>query len=455
MIRRAVVVGILGFAVALTLAPLRPAPARGAEGAGSPATASDGAGTSHGRQQDGEGEGEGEGDTGFFGTFRFEGEAVEGVEVRVLADGDEVGRAVSDETGRWEVRLPEPGEYEVVIVEESLPEGIALRDPDQRTIPADARPGRLQPAIFPLGEPPGGGPTDVDKFLNLLVEGVKLGSILALSSIGLSLVFSITGLVNFAHGELLTFGALIAWLFNASGAGPGVHLIGAAVIATVLGAAFGGLQDRLLWRPLRLRGAGQIAMLVIAIGLSLALRNVFLLFFGGGTRPYRDFAVQPVWTFGPVTLPPKDVVIIAVSLTLLVVLGVALVKTRIGTAVRAVSDDVDLAEASGIDVQRVVLTIWVVGAGLTALGGVFQGTTQAVSFDMGFRLLLLMFSAVILGGLGTAFGAMVGALIVGVLIQVSTLWLNVEFKEVVALGLLIVFLLFRPQGILGQRERVG
>jgi branched-chain amino acid transport system permease protein len=122
---------------------------------------------------------------------------------------------------------------------------------------------------------------------------------------------------------------------------------------------------------------------------------------------------------------------------------------------RAVADDRDLAEASGIDVRRIILATWIGGAALAALGGVFQGLTERVSTDMGFTLLLSIFAAVVVGGLGTAYGAMVGGLLIGLVVQLSTLWVSVEFKVVVALAVLIVVLLVRPQGILGQAERVG
>ena len=135
--------------------------------------------------------------------------------------------------------------------------------------------------------------------------------------------------------------------------------------------------------------------------------------------------------------------------------GLLLQRTKIGKAMRAVADNKDLAASSGIDVDRVILFVWAAGGGLAAFGGVLFGVTEQVSFQMGFRLLLLMFAGVTLGGLGTAYGALVGSLIVGVFIQVSTLWVPTELKNVGALVILILILLFRPQGILGQAERVG
>jgi branched-chain amino acid transport system permease protein len=126
-----------------------------------------------------------------------------------------------------------------------------------------------------------------------------------------------------------------------------------------------------------------------------------------------------------------------------------------GTAMRAVADNRDLAESSGIDVERVILVTWVAGAGLAGLGGVLQGASETVQWDMGFKLLLLIFAAVVLGGLGTAYGAMVGAFIVGVTVEMSTFWIDANVKNAVALGVLVIMLLVRPQGLLGTRERIG
>jgi branched-chain amino acid transport system permease protein len=141
---------------------------------------------------------------------------------------------------------------------------------------------------------------------------------------------------------------------------------------------------------------------------------------------------------------------------ILVAVGLLLQRTRLGTAMRAVADNRDLAESSGIDVKRVILAVWVMGGSLAALGGVLQGlTSRTITFDMGFGLLLLMFAGVIVGGIGTAYGAMVGGVFVGLASEVSTFWFSVELKLMFAFLLLIAVLLVRPQGILGRRERVG
>jgi branched-chain amino acid transport system permease protein len=148
-------------------------------------------------------------------------------------------------------------------------------------------------------------------------------------------------------------------------------------------------------------------------------------------------------------------VTIAVSIVVLLLVTQFLERTRAGTAMRAVADDRDLAESSGIDVDQVIELTWMVAAALAVLGGIFYGLNESVSYDMGFRILLLLFAAVVLGGLGTAYGVMAGAFIVGIVVEMSTLVLPSELKVASGLVILIVMLLVRPQGIFGTRERIG
>ena len=388
-----------------------------------------------------------------------ERQGVAGVELVVERDGDEVGTTTTGEDGSWEIPLPGAGTYEVTLVTDTLPEGLSLAPSADESAEVEVAAGQRAGRAFALTTGDGGGaaagPGTAARALGLAVEGVKLGAVIAMTAVGLSLIYGVTGLINFAHGELVTFGAVVAWFLNAAAGGPGLQLVLAAVAAVVAGGALGLGLERGLFRPLRRRGTGLIALIVISIGLSLLMRHLYLVFFGGTAKPYLDYAVQRAAPLGPISLPPKDYAIIAIASAVLVSVGLLLQRTQLGTAMRAVADDRDLAEASGIDVRRVILATWVGGAALAALGGVLQGLTERVSWDMGFTLLLLMFAAVVLGGLGTGFGAMVGGIVIGLVTQVSTLWVSVEFKSVVALGVLIAVLLVRPQGILGQAERVG
>ena len=378
---------------------------------------------------------------------------VAGVEITVTtAAGEALGTVTTAEDGSFFLQLPGPGEYTATLDVLTLPPGVALRDPDRATLEFSIRAGQSRPLLYPLGTGRAGGRGFGPRALQLLVEGVKFGLIIAMTAIGLSLIFGTTGLVNFAHGELVTFGALVAWFLNVR---LGVPLVVAVVLAMLIGGLGGATLDLGLWRPLRARGTGLIAMLVISIGMSLFVRYVFLYLFGGRTRPYGQFAVQRALDLGPIAIAPKDIVAIVLSLLVLAGVGLALARTRIGKAMRAVADNRDLAESSGIDVQRVIVYVWFFGGSLATLGGVLLGLAEQVSWQMGFQLLLLMFAGVILGGLGTAFGALLGSLVVGVLVQTSTLFIPPELKNVGALLVLIVILLIRPQGLLGDAERIG
>jgi branched-chain amino acid transport system permease protein len=366
------------------------------------------------------------------------------------ADGQDVGTATTDENGRWEVELPGPGEYTVTLDTEGLPEGITLRGEESRTVTVD--PNRRQGVIFALDNAAAGGGGGPVRAVQLLVDGIRFGLLIAMASIGLSLIFGTTGLTNFAHGELVTAGALVAYFVNVDG---GVPLIVAAIIAMIAGAAIGAANELGLWRPLRRRGTGLIAALVVSIGLSLLLRYLYQIIYGGFSNAYVDYRGQRAVDYGLFRVTPVDLASIVICLVVLVLIAVMLQRTRIGKAMRAVADNRDLASSSGINVNQVILVVWMMGGALAALGGVLLGLTDEVQWDMGFRLLLLMFAGVTLGGLGTAYGALVGSLVVGIFVQMSTLIIPNDVKYVGGLLLLIVILIIRPQGILGARVRVG
>ncbi len=397
------------------------------------------------------------------GTLRSRGTGENGDDeffegVRLFAtdeNGEVVGEGLTDAEGNWSIVLPGAGEYTVELDTSTLPEGVSLREGTEPTRPVSATEGRSSPVLFPLGERASSDSSSI-RFVQLTVDGLKLGLIIGMTAIGLSLIFGTTGLVNFAHGEMVTIGAMVAFLFNVTGLfNTQITLIAAAAIAVVFTGLVGGALNQFIWQPLRGRGSSLISMLVVSIGLSILLRYVLLYIFGGRGRPYRDYQIQRVIDFGPFTLPPKDIVIIVVSLVVLIGIGIALQGTRIGKAMRAVADNRDLAESSGIDVEAVIRYVWVAGGALAGLGGVLFGLTEDIGWEMGFRLLLLMFAGVTLGGLGTAYGALVGSLIVGVFIQLSTYVVPNDMKNVGALLTLVLILLVRPQGLLGRPERVG
>ena len=390
-----------------------------------------------------------------------DGDRVPGADVTVTADGEQVADGTTGENGTARIPVPGPGSYTVTLDVESLTgPGEGLEPTRGASIDTVVEAGSARAVGFRLSEG-GAGPAQDTTFLGadlslapqLFATGLRFGLVIALAAIGLSLIFGTTGLTNFAHGELITFGGLVTYLLSSLG----LPVLAAIVVGVVLSGAFGWLNDRALWQPLRRRGTGLIAMMIVSIGLSLLLRYAYLYLFGGGTRFYPQYNAQgPVGFLGDsLRLRPVDLITMGLSVVVLLVVALALLRTRLGKAARAVSDNPALASASGIDVDRVIRTVWIGGAALAGLAGIFLGLQQGLNYLMGFQVLLLVFAAVTLGGLGTAFGAIVGSLVVGVFVQVSTLWVPTELANVGALVILIVILLVRPQGILGRAQRVG
>jgi branched-chain amino acid transport system permease protein len=195
--------------------------------------------------------------------------------------------------------------------------------------------------------------------------------------------------------------------------------------------------------------------MIVSIGLSLFLRYLFLYMFSGNTRSFPAYRGQKGVELGPITLAWVDYISMGIAVFMLLLVAYALLRTRLGKATRAVADNPALAAASGIDVDRVIRTVWIAGSALAGLAGILLGLAQGINWQMGFQILLLIFAAVTLGGLGTAFGALVGALVVGLFVSVTTLVIPTELKNVGALGILILILLVRPQGILGRAQRIG
>jgi len=383
---------------------------------------------------------------------RTGGEPVADATILVSGAGFE-SDAVTDERGQANLGVPSKDEtWTVELDEDSLPSGIEAPEGFAFEQEVTFGAGSTVTKNFTLTAAERATASFWDQLISRAVNGLNFGLMLALAAIGLSLVFGTTGLSNFAHGEMVTFGALGALLFT----GFGFPIWIAIPLAVVVSAAFGFGMEAGLWRPLRRKGLGTVQLMIVSIGLSLALRYVYQMFVGGGTQQLAGRATASIPGLGPIRLTMTDVISMAVSLVVIILFAWWLMRTRVGRATRAVSDNPSLAAASGIDVDGVVRVVWVVAAALAGLSGVLWAYFRpGIKWDMGTSILLLIFAAVTLGGLGTAFGALIGSIIVGLLVEVSTLWIPSDLKYVGALVVLIVILLFRPQGILGRRERVG
>ena len=387
---------------------------------------------------------------------------VSGVTVNVTGPDGFAGSAESDAEGKATIEVPGSDKYTATVDVATLPVGVEIKDGPERTINVLSGDKKALFPVVPVGEggdsggDSGGGlfaDITLDRVLQLILDGVILSLIIALGALGLSLIFGTTGLSNFAHGELLTLGAFTVLVLNTTF---GLNLLIAAPIGIIISAALWGWgQNQILWKPLRKRGTGLIAAMIVSIGLAIALRYTLLFIFGGSPESYAQFAGQPGLEIGPVFITPKSIVLSIIAVVFLVAAVLWLKGSRLGKATRAVSDNPALASASGVNVERVISVVWVLGALLAAYGGVFLGITQNVVWTMGQFLLLTMFAAVVLGGLGTISGAIVGSFVVGITVQLSTLIIPPELKTASALLLMIVLLLIRPQGLLGRPERVG
>ena len=386
---------------------------------------------------------------------------VPGATVTVKGPGGFSETATTDADGRWTVETNTAGNFTVTLDQDSLPKGVTLRNPDADSLKVPIAEGQDKPVLFALGKSTRVIQSKWSQAAQLSAEGLRFGLIIALAAVGLSLIFGTTGLTNFAHGELVTVGAVIGWWLG-SGNLPlflpdfgGMNFVLAIALTLVLMGLIGWANDAGLWRPLRRRGTGLIAAMIVSIGLGILLRYLLLYLFGGQTRSYPATRGQKGVELGPITLSPIDYISMGIAVVVLMAVAFALLRTRLGKATRAVADNPALASASGIDVDAVIRIVWIAGAMLAGLAGVLLGIAQGISFQTGFQILLLIFAAVTLGGLGTAFGALVGSLVVGLFITVSTLVIPAELKNVGALGILILILLVRPQGILGRAQRVG
>jgi branched-chain amino acid transport system permease protein len=386
------------------------------------------------------------------GNVKNEGEPLEGVRI-VVSGGGYTAETVTDADGKWLIGVPEKAAYSVTLDQTTLPSGIAVMEEGGAEQSVEVGPSGSVTKNFFIGEGERIVVSLFDQVVARIIYGINFGLMLGLAAVGLSLVFGTTGLSNFAHAEMVTFGAIAAFFLGGVLGLPIWIAIPAAVLVSSL---MGWGLDSGLWRPLRRRGLGLVQLMIVSIGLSLAVRYIFQFLVGGGTTQLPGFDSPKIKLFGATSLSIIDMASMVLSLVVIIGFAWWLMNTQTGKATRAISDNPDLAAASGIDVDGVIRTVWIVAAGLAGLAGVLWAYFRpGIKWDMGAQILLLIFAAVTLGGLGTAFGALFGSLVVGLLVEVSSLVIPADLKYVGALVVLIVILLVRPQGILGRKERIG
>ncbi|MEH2108798.1 branched-chain amino acid ABC transporter permease [Nostoc sp.] len=280
------------------------------------------------------------------------------------------------------------------------------------------------------------------QFAQLVVNGIAVGSIIALAAVGLTLTYGILRLSNFAHGDFLTLGAYLTWLINTIGVNIWLSMILAAAgtVAAML------LSEKLLWSKMRSIRATSTTLIIISIGLALFIRNGIIFIWGGKNQNY-NLPVTPALDILGLKVPQNQLLVLGLAVLAILALHYLLQNTKIGKAMRAVADDLDLARVSGINVDRVIFWTWLIAGTLTSLGGSMYGLITAVRPNMGWFLILPLFASVILGGIGNPYGAIAAAFIIGIVQEISTPWLGSQYKQGVALLIMILVLLIRPKGL--------
>lgn len=302
--------------------------------------------------------------------------------------------------------------------------------------------------------------------MGLVVNGIFLGAIIALGAVGLTLIYGILNFANVAHGDYMTLGAYLALFMVGSvlsalgiegqGLGPftfGYPLLLALPVAVAVVAVGAIVLDMAIYRRLRDRGVSPVVLAMASLGVAIALRGLVQIIWSGETQHYpREFR-EVIRLPMDVRVPPDGIFIAIVTIILVVGVYLVLTRTKMGKAMRATADNPELALVSGINTQRVVRWTWGMGAVLAATAGVLLAVFQAQLLPvMGWKFLIPLFAAVILGGIGNPYGALVGAFVIGVSSEVSTQWINPSYKPAVAFAIMIGVLLVRPRGIFGDSE---
>jgi branched-chain amino acid transport system permease protein len=290
----------------------------------------------------------------------------------------------------------------------------------------------------------------VDQLLQHLLNGLLLGSTYSLLGIGLTLVFGLMNVVNFAHGEFYALGAYAVWstLVLAS-----VNLFLAIPVAILAGVALGALCERMLLRPLL--GASIDTTMLVTIGLWIALQNAQLLVWGGVAKSVpTPFAAEPL-VLGPMSVSPLRLFVFVVAGLLILGAHLLLARTRLGRAMRATFQDRETAALMGVSIERIHTATFALGAGLAAAAGALLGPVFLVYPSMGDLASLKAFCVVILGGLGNFAGAAVGGLLLGIAEELGAGYVSSGYRDAVGFALIVAVLLFRPSGLFARAERVG
>jgi len=280
------------------------------------------------------------------------------------------------------------------------------------------------------------------------LNGLVAAGYFALGAVGLTLVFGVLRLVNFAHGDMLTFGTYVTLGVTALG----LPFWPAAAVGVVATAVLAVLLDRLIWEPLRRARTSTLQLFLAATGLAIVLRYGVQFFATGQVRSVGLDTTSSV-DIGPWHLGTLQLAVMLIGLVTIVLAGLGLRYTRLGKEMRAVSDNIALAEVSGIDTRRTIRITWLAAGGLAGLAGIlYAAAIGSINPNFGFTILLSLFAAAILGGIGNAYGALAGGIVIGLAQEWSTLFFNPRWKPAVGFAILILTLLLLPRGIMGRRK---
>jgi neutral amino acid transport system permease protein len=288
------------------------------------------------------------------------------------------------------------------------------------------------------------------EFGQATINGVVAGNYFALGAVGLTLIFGVLRLVNFAHGEFLTYGAYMMVL----GKSIGLPLVLAAAFGVVATALLGVGLEVGLWRPVRRKRVGELQLLLLALGLAFFVRNAVAFVAGPQDRASGANVTASV-SLGSLRVGRTELVVTVVGIVVILLVALALRSTSLGRQTRALADSIQLAETTGINTDRIVLLTWAISGGLAGLAGVFYALPAGtVNPNLGFSLVLSIFAAVVVGGVGNAYGALAGGMLIGLVQEWSTLVIAPQLKVAVGFGALILALLVRPQGLFGRARPV-
>lgn len=283
--------------------------------------------------------------------------------------------------------------------------------------------------------------------LQLLLNGLIAGGVYALIALGYTMVYGILKFINFAHGEVFMVGAYITWFIAVK---LGVHPILSVIVAIVVCGALGYLIEKIAYKPLR--GRTTLVFLITAIAVSFLLQGIVLAVFGADIKTFSGTITTEVYSFGNASVTNIQIIIMVTAVIVMILLHLFVTKTKSGKAIRAMTDNVELASTIGINVDKVMSKVFIIGSAIAGLSGALIGMDQNLTSTMGVPIGIKAFTAAVVGGIGNIYGAFLGGLALGLAENIGVWFLPSGFKDAIAFIVLIIMLLWKPRGIMGKKR---